>query len=568
MRQAPQNRFTRPVRPARSRLGRSISPLPYVVAGGVVLVLVLLWLLFLPPFSVLRGGGDWDDAGQNALVRIRQDPPKAPDGFVIASPYYEIRSKQDQGTGPATLSVPLGDGRGGRGLALFTYTSGQWKRLAPAEVTPDGRSAKALVDQVPDNVAVMRRTAGGFQVQGVVPAGLSPVTDAEKLLTMRSPAQYVPQADGSVGGDHPPPLDSDSIALVPVVRATGGGEAEAVNAILANEGARSAHVAALVALVQANKFDGLDLEYTAIQPQLGGSFTAMIQSLAEQLHRTGQSLNVTLPAPRREGNNWNNFGYDWKALATSADYLRLAPERDQSVYRRTVRDALNYLSGQVDSKKLILTLSPLAAERSEQGIRTLTALEALSIAAQFTITGREQLAANTDVQIVADNLNREGAVQGQAGLIWDANAAAVSFVYQSAGTLRTVWIENQFSAAFKLEFVQLWGLGGIAVDDAAPGDGMANIWPAIDQYLKAGVPALLAPNASLLRPQWLVDGQSREVGKAVFTWKAPPDPGDHTIALVVGDGVMRTISSQRVTLRNAPPPGASPTPARTATPGR
>lgn len=567
MTQPPGSRFTRTTPPARSRLGGGPSRLPYLAGGGVAVVLLLVWLLFLPPFSLLRSGG-WDDAGQNSLVRITEDVPKPPDGFIVASPFYEIRSKQDKGTGPATMTVPLGEGKGGRGLALFTHQGGQWRRLAPAEVTPDGRSARANVDAVPDNVAVMRRTTGGFQVQGILPAGLGLIPDAEKLISMRSPANYVPQADGSVAGEAPPPPENDSVALAPVVRGGSGGEAEAVNAILANESVRAAHVAALVALVQSNRFDGLDIEYTAIQPQHGGSFTAMVQSLAEQLHKTGQTLTVTLPAPRREGSNWNTFGYDWKALAGSADYLRLAPERDQSIYRRTMRDGLNYLTGQVDAKKLILTLSPLAAERSEQGLRTLTALEALSIATQFTLPARDQLVANSDIQIVADSLNRDGAAQGQAGLIWDANAAAVSFVYQSADMLRTVWIENQFSAAFKLEFVQLWGLGGIAVDDAAPGEGMANIWPAIEQYQRAGAPTLLAPNSSLLRPQWLVDGQSREVGKAVFLWKAPPDPGDHTIALVVGDGVMRAINSQRVTLRAGPPPGATATPTRTGTPGR
>jgi hypothetical protein len=561
MRQPPGTRFTRRTPPTFDRLGRRPSRQPLLLIGAAAVFLALAWLLFLPPFALLRGGGGWQQAGEGSLVRRRTDVPRPPEGFQLASAFYEIR--QERGIGPATMTIPLDPGKAGRGLALFTYSGGSWRRLAPAEVTPDGRAARGQVDQVPENVAVMRRLSGGFQVQGILKPGTPLHPDAEKLLTVLSPADYMPAPDGSVNGAPSPRPASDSVALVPVVSATAGAEKDAVNAILASETARATHVAELVKLVQNNRLDGLDLEYTAIDPTLGGAYLSLVTTLADQLHKTGQTLTVTLPLPRREGNNWNTFGYDWKELARVADYVRIAPERDQSIYRRVLREALNYITGVVDSKKVILTLSPLASERSEQGTRTLTALEALSVAAQFTVRDRDRLVANGEVQVTADNLNREGA-GGRAGLIWDANAAAVSFVYQAGESLRTVWIENAFSAAFKLEFVQLWDLGGVAVDDASASEGMANIWPAIEQFQRTGAPTLLQPNGGLLQPQWLVDGQSKEVGKAVFTWKAPPDPGDHTISLVVGDGVMRVVNNQRITLRAGPPTAASPT----ATPGR
>jgi spore germination protein YaaH len=564
MRQPPGTRFTRRTPPSLDRLGRQPTRLPLLLTAAAALLVILSWVLFLPPFGLLRGGDGWQRAGEGSLVRRRTDVPRPPEGFQLASQFYEIR--QDRGVGPATMTIPLEEGKAGRGLALFTYSGGSWRRLAPAEVTADGRAARGQVDQVPDNIAVMRRISGGFQVQGILKPGASLHPDAEQLVTVLSPADYVPAPDGSVNGAPSPRPASDVVAVVPVVSATAGAERDAVNAILASERARAAHVAELVKLVQTHRLDGIDLEYTAIDPNLGGAYLALVTALAEQLHKTGQTLTVTLPLPRREGTNWNTFGYDWKELARVADYVRIYPERDQSIYRRAMREALNYITGVADPKKVILTLSPLATERSEQGTRLLTAVEALSVAAQFTVRDRERLVANSDVQVTADNLNREG-TGGRAGLIWDANAAAVSFVYQAGDSLRTVWIENAFSAAFKLEFVHLWRLGGVAVDDASAGEGMANIWPAIAQYQKAGAPTLLQPNGGLLQPQWLVDGQSKEIGKAVFTWKAPPDPGDHTVSLVVGDGVMRVINSQRVTLRASAPASASPaaTPARSPT---
>jgi hypothetical protein len=547
-------RNTRTVEPSRGRDPR----LALYGVVGLVVVLIATWVLFLPPFKVLRSGGGWQDQGDD-LVRRLSEAPKPPEGFQLASPYFEIRSKQDKGASPAALTIPLGDGKGGRGLAMFTWDGGQWRRLASAEIAADGRSARAEVDRVPPNVVVMRRTTAGFQIQGILQPGAAPHPDAEKLLTMRSPADYVPMADGSLSGNPSAVGGSEVVALIPVIRATAGEEVQAVNTLLASEQVRAAHVTAITRLVLANRLDGVDLEYTALEPNLGGAFTSLVTALAEQLHKTGQTLTITLPLPRREANNWNTFGYDLKELGRVADYVRIPAERDQSLYRRSVRDALNFVTGQVDPKKVILTLSPLAAEKSEAGIRILTAQEALSIAAQINVRDRDKLAAGTDALVTADNLNREGS--GAAGLIWDATAAAVSFVYQSENALRTVWIENSFSAAFKLELVQLWGLGGVAVDDASDALGMANIWPAIEQYQKAGAPILLQPNSSLLKPEWLVDGRRYEFAKAQFTWKAP-ELGDHTISLIVGDGVMRVINSTKVTVRQ----GGGPTP--TAGPGR
>jgi spore germination protein YaaH len=540
---------------------------PMLIGAGGAVLLVLLWVLFLPPFSLLRGGSGWQDAGEDSLVRRNSDVPKSPDGFQLASPYYDIRSKEDRGIGPASMTVPLGDGKGGRGLALFTYSDGAWKRLGPAEVTPDGRSAKGQVDQVPDNIAVMRRIAGAFQVQGILPANGNLLPDADKLITMRSPVDYVPAMDGSLTGNPSPGAGSDSIALVPVVRANGGAEADAVNQILANEQLRNQHIGALVDLVQKNKLDGLDIEYSVIEPSQGGTFTGFASALAAELHKTGKTLTIALPLPRRDGSNWNTFGYDWKALGDVADYLRILPERDQSSYRTNLRNALNYITStpKVDPKKVILTISPLSVEKSGSDVRTLTEVEALSIAAQITAPNPDQIVGGSKVDFVAPNLNREGGSQG--GLIWDANAAALSFNYQATGGARTVWVENTFSAAFKLEFIKVWGLGGVAVEDASDTPGLADIWPAIDQYQKSDGPTLLQPNANMLKPNWLVDGTSKEAKNATFTWQTPGEPGDHRISLIVGDGVVRVVNTITVTVRpGSPPATATATTGRTATP--
>jgi hypothetical protein len=399
----------------------------------------------------------------------------------------------------------------------------------------------------------------------VVPQGQQLRPEAERLATVVGGEDFVPAADGGVNGNVSNIRRNDAALLVPVVRGTGGAEADAVNAIVAAPERRAAHAEALKRQVQANRLDGIELQYTAVDPSRRADFTDLVRQAAEAVHQTGGLLILTLPLPARDGNDWNTGAYDWSQLATLADYLKIAPERDQSGYRKVVPEALTYLTGQVEPRKLVLTLSPLSVEKSDQGLRVMSTLEALSIAAQFTVRDRERAAASSDVILSADNLSQDAS--GAGGITWDAVAATVSFTYQSGNMPRTVWIENQYSAAFKAEFAMLWGLGGVAVDDASTNEGLVNIWPVIEPLASKQMPQLLQPNSSLLRPEWLVDGNPHP-GRSVVTWRTPPEGGTHRITLIVSDGQMRVASNTQVTLRPAPPPVAgAPTPAASPQPG-
>src|SRR4051812_31368152 len=111
MKQPTDSRFERRPQPPLARLSARDPRLPLIAGGAGLAPLLMIWVLFLPPISLLRGGGDWKDAGEDLLVRRADSVPKPPDGYQLASPYYEIRSKQDRGVGPATITVPLGGGQ-------------------------------------------------------------------------------------------------------------------------------------------------------------------------------------------------------------------------------------------------------------------------------------------------------------------------------------------------------------------------------------------------------------------------------------------------------------------------
>ena len=114
-----------------------------------------------------------------------------------------------------------------------------------------------------------------------------------------------------------------------------------------------------------------------------------------------------------------------------------------------------------------------------------------------------------------------------------------------------MWIENALSVPFKLDLVDRFDLGGIAVDDVSDSVGANDIWPVISEFLDTGQASLAKANGSLLVPSWQADGGNLESGEeGSVTWVAPDEPGTYNVTLIVSDGVMRV--AQRIALTVQP----------------
>lgn len=509
---------------------------PLFAIGGVIVIVLVASVLLLG-----RCGG-----GSSAQASECGSKPAPPPGFTYASKCWA--TLKDYAGKKGTLSIPLTDRSATRGLSLYTHDGGSWKPVAPVQVTQDGASALLTTNiDVPKTFAVLRRIAGDFQTFGVLPPGTPASADAARLMTAAIPLAYVPApaGDGNIAGSPVRNPQGAPYAMIPAISAQEPAELQAVVAILGDDSRRSGHVDRIAAEVERNNYDGIEIDYTAIDPGLKTNYTTFVQALAARLHASKRKLVLRLPLPRREGNNWNVGAYDWPELAKSADSLIMVAERDQQIYRQRVPDAVKFLATQVgDSHKLILELTPLSEQKSDQGqITNLTTLEALSIAGLITVRDRSNIVTGADVLVSADNINRENG----SGPQWSPQGV-VSFQYRSGDEQRTVWIENVYSAAYKLEIVQVYKLGGVSVDNASGNPAIANIWPAIEQFQSTGAPLLQQPNPQSLRPQWLADSKPiPDAGnRAQITWRAPADAGKHTLTVIVSDGTMRVANSTTV----------------------
>lgn len=535
--------------------GLPLGPLA-LGGGGALLLAILLFVL------VLKGCGSGASAADTDCTRKQPSPPS---GYAYASRYCVTTNTKLLDGKHQIQSIALTDRTGGRGLTLFGYDAGKWSPISPVAIDASGASASVNVP-VPKAFAVLKRASGGIAVLGALPKGLQPSADAAGVITELVPQLYVPAATGAITGGPAAPTANAGYGTIPSISepANNPDAAQAVATILADPNKISAHVTAIGAEADKGNYDGIEIDYPAIDSALKGGFTQFIQALATRLHQSKRQLIVRMPLPRQEGANWNTFAYDWSAIGKTADLLVMAVERDQSVYRSRVQAAIEYLKGQVDTKKLVLEISPLAEDRSDQGVvTTLSTAQALAIAGQTTVRDPQNVFVNQDIQVAAEFINRESG----SGPVWTPQGV-VSFNYTNGAEQHTVWIENVFSAGYKLELAQLYHLGGVAVDNSSADPTLANIWPAVQQFIATGAPSLQQPNPQSLKPEWLVDGKALpDAGnRAVITWHTPSAPGPHDLAVIVSDGTLRVSTTTRVVVKaGTPPPGAGGTPLPGAT---
>jgi len=547
----------RPTGPLSSRRARGSEGLRQRVSGGLPLLAGagVLGLVIIIAIIVLasRCGGT-----ASASPNCSGKAPNPPQGLVYASKYCV--NSTNVGRTVQFLSIPLTDRSSTHGLSLYTYDGGSWKLIEPLTVSSDGLYVgNSSVVNEPKTFAVLR-SSSNLQIFGTVPRNAQVSAEAQRLMTVSVPAVLSPAPDGSITGGPVNAAPGQQLATMPEIVAETSTDAQTVNSILGSAALQSTHVDRIAAAADAGAWSGVVIDYPSVDASLKANFNSFVQALATRLHASKRQLVLRLPLPRKEGNNWNEFAYDWATLAKSVDYFIMVAEHDQSIYRTRVPDAVQYLAGQVgDSHKLVLEVTPLSEQKSETGdVTTLTTLQALSIAGQITVRDPQSAFVDSDITVSAENINRDNG----SGLQWTPQGV-LSFNYQVSGEQRTVWVENQFSAGFKLELIELDRLGGVSVDNASNDPSIADIWPAIDQFQSTGSPPLLQPNPQALRPQWLADGQPiPDAGnRAVITWHTPAAPGPHQLSVIVSDGVMRVANTATVNVLPLPPGGRpSPTP--------
>jgi len=528
--------FDRILQPEPSRGERDRSAV-IVVAVTIILGLVLLALI-LPPFSIFDdGGGGGSTSLGPVTTRLRDELPAPPDGFEAVSGLFDLET-QEPVDRPARLTVDLSSRvSSGEQLLLFTYQDEEWRQIGSAVPVANGDAAQGEVTALPSNVAVFRAVDQSRTVVGSLRRTEEPDQAALDTISTLYIRGFGPAADGGITGGSFEAPNGVVADLAAAISATSAEDIANVDAILSSPDVRAAHVQAIRGFAEANSLAAIDIDYQEIDPARGDAFVSFVGELASGLAEDGRSLTLTLPAPVRTPDGFDTLGFDWEALAPLVTTITLASIGEQDLYHERTEDALGYLVPRVGAGKLLLTVTPISRERGVDGVRALTLTEALGLASVPAIDPEGPVASGTDVQAVGQNL---GDPIAGGGLTWDDTARAVVFNYTGPGGLRTVWLANAFSEAFKLDLARRYQLAGVAVDDIAGQSADAGIWPAVEQFARSSAIGLVKPNGDLLTPRWTASaGELASDAGVSVTWRAPDEAGTYTLTLIVSDGITR-----------------------------
>lgn len=529
-----------PRRPSTGGRGSGFLIIVLIAALLVGLVIVL----FFEPGLVETGFTSDDDteasaASQRAvLVRatLMEQAPPISDLLGAASPIYEIAVPAGR-LGPFEFSLRLTNpSQDSRNLGAYTWNGGDWVRLGDAVLASDGVSARVRLASAPDNIAILRRLQFRDVIAARVPRGEEPQSLLSGSLTLLHPDGWRPGADGSLLGLVDLPASVIAQNVWPTISA-GADQTELVNDILASDNLRRQHIGNIQHAIQSGQHDGVDIHYLNVSPALRTQFTSFIAELADRLHRDDRGLSVHIPINASGG--VGEGAYDLSQLGASADFVVIEPPLDPTMHQAAIAASLPTLLERIESNKLLLSLKSNAVVRTSSGYSEITQREALGIASDLSIRepGPYTPSSRVTLQgaaIMLDNLS--------SGLRWDDVNRIVSFSYSDqTGSPVTIYIHNRFSAAFQMQAVSDWELGGIYIANASADPGNANLWPAIAAFFESGVPDLRLPNAILFDPVFSVEEGvlSGNSSSGWQFWELPTEAGSYRAQLVVSDGDVR-----------------------------
>jgi spore germination protein YaaH len=227
--------------------------------------------------------------------------------------------------------------------------------------------------------------------------------------------------------------------------------------VIATADARRDHRRALLELARALRVRGLDVNYENLDPADRQSFSAFVAELAEDAHRAGLRLAVTVQPKRAESRSVGPGAADWRALCAAADRLQVMLYNEHGprtgpgpVASLAWMDAvMGYALEVCPAERLFAAVKDLGMEWSPAGFRDLDWREATEL------------------------LRRTGAAEERSA------DGVPSFAYPADGEVRTVWFEDGRSLAVKLAAVERRGLAGVVLWSLPQQD--PTLWAAIDQ---------------------------------------------------------------------------------------
>jgi spore germination protein len=253
------------------------------------------------------------------------------------------------------------------------------------------------------------------------------------------PFWYTIAANGAVSGQANPAVIDLAVThhLYTFALVTNMDGASVFSPLLASPAAESRAIDNMLALVEVNGFDGINLDFEGIAPGDRSRFTDFVRRLSRVFHAHGYYVTLSVPAETADNpsDSWTG-AYDYPALGRYVD-LMIVMAYDQHNENSApgpvastawVTAVLKYAVSVVPASKLILGIPGYGYDWSPGGNQALSWYQAEQLAHQF----------------------------GKSG----ANG---HFVYMSGGQVHTVYFENTATFLQKMHLVTGFEIRGLAL---------------------------------------------------------------------------------------------------------
>ena len=234
------------------------------------------------------------------------------------------------------------------------------------------------------------------------------------------------------------------IPVVPSIanRTNGQWAYEPLADILHERAAMTRHIHDIVALVQRQNYDGIDIDYEDLPASDRQAFTTFVTDLATALHDKGKILTVAVFAKTSDaGEDQRNAGQDYAAIGAAADEVRLmaydyhwsGSTAGSVAPLPWVRDVLTYAKTQIPPEKIVLGIALSGYDWVGDQAEVVTWIQCYGRAQKYHATTE-----------------------------WDRLSQSPSFKYtDEQGRQHEVWFENADSMAFKLQAAKAAGIRGV-----------------------------------------------------------------------------------------------------------
>lgn len=226
-------------------------------------------------------------------------------------------------------------------------------------------------------------------------------------------------------------------------------DGERVIKVIRDPGKKNALIDNIVALVMQGNYDGIDIDFENVPATDRGNFTAFVQQLGGRLHEQGKLMSITvmpkLSEPGAPGGG-GGAAQDYAAIAASADRVRVMAydyhyqggQPGPVAPAEWVNRLLTFATTVIPRDKLVLGIPTYGYDWAPTGGKT---------------NGRAIIYGKA----------RQLATQFGQEIKVDAASDSPFFNYDAGGVTHHVWFENAQSLSAKLDLVNKFDIGGIAI---------------------------------------------------------------------------------------------------------